>query len=361
MAFICTDIGLISGFLTSIMGIAAMTTTALIIIGYAMGEVLHNPKLTLWAKTELGQLLISMAVTLFVYFGVQAFCQFNFGSIGDLFGYSFNPTSRSLSVYDAAHGYLTQSAGYVKDLMEVARYHLAAYNIMQLRSIWQCEEGGAINILFCLFGSAVSAGGTSGGASAGLGISPESGYGFLASGMNFAFNSLLFSYLSLLNYLFILNYALSAFAFFFLPLGIFFRAMPYLRGLGSLFMVTAIAFLFVYPGILAIFYIDINGSNVLNPDLRAKVAAFVNAEDCLADIGAGDSINPFNDDLYEEVFECGSQTGSVEVDIFALTGNAFLIGVFIPSLAMLAAMGSIAYLNRFLGQELDLSRVVQMV
>ena len=121
-----------------------------------------------------------------------------------------------------------------------------------------------------------------------------------------------------------------------------------------------LAFLFVYPSVLSIFYLDLIGPRVLNPEPSDAFQGYINAEGRLEDVGADDL---FDTCIYDDLFgeNCGNVGGSVEMEVMQLSGNAFLIGVFIPTLALLAAMGSLAYINRFLGQEIDLSRIVQMV
>ncbi|MFZ5500653.1 MAG: hypothetical protein ACOY58_01905, partial [Candidatus Micrarchaeota archaeon] len=160
------------------------------------------------------------------------------------------------------------------------------------------------------------------------------------------------SYLSILNYLFVLRYVFSGFVLFFLPLGILLRALPYLRPLGSLLISVAISFLMIYPLILAVFYIDFKAARILAPD---DSPALDYAE---KDISTKVTMaNLFSESLTGDVFPSGDQT----VEIIRLAGNAFLLGVFIPSLALLSAAAAVGYINRFLGQEIDLSRIMQMM
>ena len=42
-------------------------------------------------------------------------------------------------------------------------------------------------------------------------------------------------------------------------------------------------------------------------------------------------------------------------------GRAFIIGVFIPMLALLSAIASTAYIARFYGEDMDLGRLTQLV
>jgi hypothetical protein len=162
------------------------------------------------------------------------------------------------------------------------------------------------------------------------------------------------SYLSVLNYIFILRYVFSGFVLFFLPLGIFLRALPYVRPLGSLLMSVSISFLMVYPLFLAIFYIDFKAARVLAPT-DSPVFEYSN-EDIGKKVNMG---NMFDQHIDDDIFDKGG--GDMSVEIIKLSGNAFLLGVFIPSLALLGAAAAVGYINRFLGEEIDLSRIVQLM
>lgn len=351
MAFICESLDVVSDAVVPLMAWAGVITSIIVALAYMLGEWTRNPKVTLWAKTEIFQVLVSVIFAGLLWITLQGFCSFNFASVAALFDLDVGAKG-SFTLFEAAEGYFQDSGEYIKDIINVARYHLSVYNILQLRTLWVCEDSPVMAIIFCIFGSPLGMG--SGG---GTSVAPESGYSFAASAITMVFNTLLFSYLSILNYYFILNYIYSGFIFFFLPLGIFLRSMPYMRGLGSLMMALTLSFLFVYPTLLAIFYLDLITNKVLNPEPSATFQGYINKEGELEHVG--DIGDVFDLELYDDLF--GDHGGSVEFEILQLTGHAFLLGVFMPSLALLAAIGSVMYLNRFLGQEIDLSRIVQMV
>lgn len=364
-AFVCEagGIGAIGDLALPLAAGASVLTALLIGLGYLLGQWTQNPKVTLWARTESVQLAVSIIVVLLMLSALRAFCGFNFGSIVSLFGYSVGNADQGISVFEAARMYLVESGTYIKDILEVARYHLSAYTVLQLRSIWVASENAAANVLLNLFGSSIGLG-----VASGISASPETGYSFASAAIGLAFNSLLFSYLSTLNYYFILEYIYSGLVFFLLPLAIFLRSMPYLRTLGSLLMSVALAYVFVYPATLALFYIDLhNPQSALMPPFSADFAKYIGRESSLRDIGGAG-------DIAAAVFTLGISDvasggmhgnlfphGSREMEILRLSGHAFLLGVFIPTLALLMAAASVAYMNRFLGEEIDLSRMVQMV
>ncbi|MEK6982443.1 MAG: hypothetical protein AABX38_05920 [Candidatus Micrarchaeota archaeon] len=355
--------------------VLSVSVFAAIVIGlaYMLGQSINNPKVTLWAKTEAVQLVVSAIAAVIILQSVGVFCTIDAMSIYQLFNVpppqipqvAGQPQS-SISIYNAAELYLVTGGSYVKSVADSARYHLGGYNMLQSFGRNLClgsttsPVSGFLNIIFCLYGNGIIGGGSS---SAGIGtgtsIRPDSGYGFLSAAVGFAFNSALFSYVSILNYLFIFKYIFSGFVLFFLPLGIFFRSFPYLRGFGSLLMSVSIAFLFVYPLMLAFFYIDIGATNsILAPK---NSPALLYSSDSPGKVGIA-AVTGFKNSIYDDVFDKpSSNNGEQSFEVLKLTGNAFLVGVFIPSLALLSAAAAVSYINRFLGEEVDLSRIVQIV
>jgi|GEM_PF-1122244 len=366
---------------------AALLMAMIVAISFMLGNVISNPKLTLWAKTEAIQLLVSIFSVAVIFQGVTMFCSINMVDVHDIFGMGALTTGQAtFSMYSAAEGYLVDSGTYIHMVLNSARYHLGAYNILETFGRYLCmgDESGAVsgfmNIIFCLFGNFLSIGGGTG-----TSVSPDSGHSLAAPALTVAFNSLQFSYLSALNFLFILKYVYSGFALFFLPLGIFLRSVPYLRTLGSLLLSVAFCFLTVYPMVLSVFYLDlIAAPSVLKP---ASPALLFGDEDVGSKVDLG---NMFSSSIYGAVFTAsdsgahnvalmtgipyddlaagvpsallgGFSAGDQSFEVIKLAGNCFLIGVFIPSLALLSAAASVAYVNRFLGEEIDLSRIVQMV
>ena len=67
------------------MAYAAMATAGLIGISYAAGNMISNPKLTLWAKTEIVQLVISLAFVSLIILAVTTFCGLDMKEIADIF------------------------------------------------------------------------------------------------------------------------------------------------------------------------------------------------------------------------------------------------------------------------------------
>lgn len=335
--------------------ISAVVTAVVIGISYMIGNVLSSTRLVVWSKTEIFQLFISLAAVGIVLFGIDTFCLIDMSSMYDLFDVGATGVPPNLNVYSAAEAYLVESGAWTHDLMLSARYHLGAYSLMQMFGRNYCEGDPAYAWLFCLFG-AVLPSVTGGSGASSITTAPDAGYGLMTSVLGAAFNAITLSYLSILNYIFVLRYVFSGFVLFFLPLGIFLRALPYVRALGSLLMSVAISFLMIYPLVLAVFYIDFHAAQILAPD---SPAFQYSSHDISEKVHAGYLFNPAQESLDWVVFD--QPGGDQSVEIIKLSGNAFLLGVFIPSLALLSAAAAVGYINRFLGQEIDLSRIMQLM
>lgn len=347
----------LSSSITFIVALASVITGFIIGLGYMLGEFLQNPKMVLWAKTEFVQLFISLGAVIILVGSISGICTIKIVELGEIFGVSnLDPNA---NIFDGAQLYLKTAIDYIKIGMKAARYHLGGYDVLNSYGLNLCGDNmGAGNVLLCLFGSAIGLGG-----GAGVGLSPTSGYGLAAGGVNFAFGSMIFAYLSAVNYIVILRYIYSGMVFFFLPAGMFLRAMPFMRQLGALLISISVSFLIVYPLVLSLFYLDIAkgkgavpGNSILAPTSGEMYTAVSAYNKDVGNINAGNFFWPL--DVANELFDQG---GTKEFEIGQFTGHAILVGVFIPSLALLAAAASVMYINRFLGEEIELSRLIQMM
>lgn len=367
-----TALGSIQNSLFPIIAIASTFTTIIIALVYAFGEMTSNPKALVWAKTEIFQLFISAFAALVLVSSLSAFCAIDVSGIYSLF--SSTPVSTTpATIFDGAENYFVSSGSYINNLTQTTRYHLGGYFYLQSFHQSFCDATGfGERLLLCTFGSVTNYIGTYGG-SVGYQISrlPESGYGFVSSSVFVAFNSILFSHIASLNYALILRYLYSGLPLVLLPLGLFLRSMPFMRGIGATMISISFSFLVIYPLVLSVFNIDLSRSDsVLAPcspsfvyvgeDINSKVT-FADAFD--QDEGISNDIFSIDSDkvICGTTYLSSNTIGDMPFEIAKTAGNAFLLGVFIPSMALLAAVASIGYLNRFLGEEIDLSRIIQMV
>ncbi|MFZ5501722.1 MAG: hypothetical protein ACOY58_07425, partial [Candidatus Micrarchaeota archaeon] len=175
--------------------ISAVLTALIIGISYMLGNMLSSARLTVWSKTEVFQLFISVAVAGIVMFGINAFCVLDMGSFYSMFDVGASGVPPDLDMYSAAESYLVEAGIWTHDLMLSARYHLGAYSLMQMFGRNYCEGDPSYAWLFCLFG-AVLPSVTGGAGASSITTAPDAGYGMLTSVMGAAFNTITLSYLS---------------------------------------------------------------------------------------------------------------------------------------------------------------------
>lgn len=341
-------------------GAASLATIMVITISYMIGKVFSNPKIHLWAKTEMLQIVISLASVGVLFLVLQSFCIID---VNSLYTLTDLPASQQLqanaNIFDAAENFLKNDAVYTHTILEIERYHIMSYNMLMMRGRYDCVFGP----LLCLFGNA------------GTSNSPYAWSSLTMGAMNVAFNATLISYMTTLVSLFILLYTKTGFVLFLLPLGIFFRSMPYLRSLGSLFITVAFCFVIVYPTILAIFnlidpflFSHTQGAFIDPQMISGNVPAvlFYSNPDAVVEVGSGlssfaaswDWGEPYDEDDYIDFF---FPIGRKEPIVYQLAGRSFITGTFIPLVALLATVASISHIGRLLGEEIDLSRIVRMV
>jgi len=327
--------------------VSSIATAGLIALSYMIGQIFSNPKISLWSKTEIIQLFFSLVSIFFIIIFVQSFCSLNIGAVSEL---TTIPSTETISIFDAAEKYFLKSGAYIHTALNIEQYQLMSYNMLLLRGRYDCSFGP----LLCLFGNSMISYSPYAWASVSMGI------------LNISFNSTLIAFMSNLSFFFVLKYAASGFVMLFLPLGIFFRSLPYLRSLGSLFIAVAFSFMIVYPLILSVFYLildDVIDIAKIDDVLESKYGDpqwVIDKSDASSVVYA--SFDLGTDDYIDNFLEADSSTRSrLETEIFKIAGGSFIFGVFIPTLALLGAVVSVSYIGKLLGEEIDLSRIMRMV
>lgn len=356
----CTDGGLSVAFsdyivttLLPMMAMASIVAAALIGLTIMIGRMINNPKLTVWAKTEAVQLFVSIAVVFFIGATMNVFCVINMESLASIFSIDLGTSDPASSVFQAAETYLVEAAFYSHNAMSVARYHLEGYSILSYVGVYICD-------LRCLFGHS------------GTTTQPFGPYSTVISALNIFFNSVLMAHLTALNYLFLLLFVYKGFVFLFLPMGVFLRSMPYLRKFGSLLIAVAMSFLIVYPLLLSVLYLmgdvlldrpDYAPSASLNSNYRNQEQIFdknggsvgkAGIYGALVSLGAAYGGHR----TYEEIF---FSEGAVPVDAIIFCAHAFIAAAFMPTVALIGTIASIAYIGRLMGEEINLSRITRMI
>lgn len=345
----------INGPILQISAIASIVATVLIVFSFYIGQMINNPKVSVWAKSEVLQLIMSVASVAFLIMTINTFCVIKMGDVASIFeitdAYTGNP-----DVYNAAKQYMNNTLEFNHDALVVVRYHLQGFTILSHMSSFVCDlKTGSIG-WGCLFSWSGSSG------------QPLGAYSSSMGALNLFFNTVLVAFITSMNFLFILLFVYKGFVLFLLPFGIFLRSMPYLRSLGSLLIAVAISFMIVYPLVLSIFGL-MSGVLFKAPDGMAgymdestfpdNAGAAAAAHSAAGIAGAG-----YYECIYFPDEDCvlASSIGGPNVPgAIAYAAYAFIAGVFLPTSALLATIASIVYLARLYGEEIDLSRIIQMV
>ncbi len=340
-----------NGTILPIVALSSIVTATIIALTFMASRLLSNPKLSLWAKTEIVQLFISVGTVFILTTTVSTFCNIDMAEVNGFF-FESNPVP-SMNIFDSAFTYISNSVLYTHNAIKVIRYHLEGYTVLTYFNEFQCDFSTGRIGWGCLFGYS------------GANMQPFGGYGAVTAALNMAFNSALISHFTALNFMFILMFVYRGFVFMFLPMGVFLRAMPYLRSFGSLLIALALSFLLVYPFMLAVF-------NLMSAKLLDSGTGFAPSDIVLSDYnedvypgaeGGGELVDSTAGEgyVYSKYFEPnGTNIDNVNGSL-AFAAYAFIAGVFFPSLALLATMASVSYMARLYGEEIDLSRITQLV
>ncbi|MBU0591423.1 hypothetical protein KKF81_01300 [Candidatus Micrarchaeota archaeon] len=330
---------------------ASITTAIIIALSFMVGRAISNPKLTLWAKTESIQIVVSLFTIFFLITIINTLCSINMNEVAGIFDITTSAPTEHVDVYDAASTYLEEAAIYSHNALIATRYHLQAYTVLGYLNAFICDFSTGSIGWGCLFGYS------------GENQQPLGGYGAKVAALNIFFNSSIISYFSALNFLFILIFVYKGFVFLFLPLGVFLRAMPYMRSFGSLLITMAICFLVVYPVMLSIFYlmgdvlVNREGDYLSDPSMNYNEKVFPDEAESGAAGSSTGAAFAGADYIYEKYFP--GEDRYIEAISFA--AYAFIAAVFMPSVAMLATIASISYIARLYGEEIDLSRITRMI
>lgn len=361
----------IAGTILPLTALAGVVAALIIAISFMAGKLLNNPKLILWGKTEIVQLVISIAAVLFIGTTVNIFCLIDMGEVAAVFDADVPSGGAASSIYQAAETYLVEAAYYSHNAMSVARFHLEGYTILSYLSVFQC------GLLKCFFGYS------------GTNTQPFGAYGSTIAALNIFFNSMLVAHVTVLSYTFLLAYVYRGFVLLFLPLGVFMRSMPFMRGFGSMLMALAMSFLLVYPLLLSILYLM--GGVLVDRDTYAPDASLLtdyrNQEEHFYELGGdigsatgygrgvslvaalASMVDPTNQGLARQYFgniyfpedHEEDELGGRPIEAIAFCAEAFIAAVFMPTVALLGTIASVSYVTRLMGEEIDLSRITRMI
>ncbi len=333
------------------------TFVAAIAIGlaYALGQLLQNPRLNVWAKTELFQSAVSVALVFIALFlvgliGLDPGSEFTISagwltvlSGEDVEGVYAHPAiSEDDNVFETSEKYLENLAYFSHRTVRGSRAMMGATDEMSKYTRTPCTPA----LLLCLMGVN------------GVSVRPLSGTSALMQSSNLFLYTSTAAYLGVLAQIFFLRFIQSGLLVVYLPLAIILRSLPFMRPFGGGLIAICFSLFILLPMLLFM------ESMFWNPYDWTDGGTWNNMADFVSDVeGSSDELG------YGDLFMSGGQWQfsespsilSVFDDLIHMTSSAFVSSTFLFTFNILAVSASAALFARLLGSEVDLSRLVQIV
>jgi hypothetical protein len=303
-------------------------------LAFMIGEAIHEPRFTEWAKTEPYQIGLSAGILIVAVLFVQMLCSLDMGSLAKWTGQPL-PNGASIDAGDSPFGsavkYLEWGADNTLISVTAIRAQMGSYNQRATVSVY--DTGGGIGAV-------------------GTSSSPYAGdysiSGVLGSllNMNTVFLlSIYFQYYSLLlfssgNGVFMML----------LPIGFVLRCVPGMRGVGGAVASLAIALYFFYPLMLAIFGLTLPPI-FQNYDAGSTIGSLGNVQSFELNLEGS-----WSNALWRNPPSIGSTPLFFQVTVFN-----FLRAVFFPTAGILLIAMLARDLSKLFGEEIDATKLVQMV
>lgn len=374
---VCADISWVYSLSLLSLGI----TLIVLGVAYALGQLLSNPQFNVWAKTEIFQVFVSFFLVILVLYLNDSFCTFRYSSIASLspagsvegLSYTHPEILEDDNVINAAGKYLANVAHFIKTEMRAAR---AIYGVMEEASRYTripCMPA----IAFCMYGVN------------GYNVRPYSGFSGWIQMLGFSLYTDTLSYLTVLIQMGLLAFISGGGIMVYLPFAIILRSLPLMRQLGGGLLAICIALFIIYPGLLAVESLFWNPYSMLGGDdwgrlentagrisdgfIHGGYSGLVTSMTAAgavvwgpvgAIIGAivGGLITVIIDAAtdYAGVWNQADLENAIQV-AFRASSVSFLSATFLFAFNIIAIGASARELGRLLGQEVDLSRLMQVV
>lgn len=350
-------------------GIAAIATAAVIGFCYMFGEFFQNPRMLTWAKTEIFQVFMSLVLVAAVLGLVGSFCSLKIGDVAQVLTPDTAGAGSMPSVYKdyPDDSLYSASSLYLENLMSVShsnmrslRYTLGAYEIRTTFRTMECSGD-------CWVSLVSSDTNEFGGESALLALA------------NNLLGTATASYFTAAFQYFTLQYIYQGVFIVFLPLAIVIRSVPFMRQFGGALISIFLSLYIFYPLLLI-------ANSVVAPGLAGATAANIYLKDgcsgtdvfrytgqpsggvnCMGSfIGqGGSSVAMVNEqDLHGDVgpFLTGSAPEPPPLLEQARSSVLiFIATVFLGALDWVVIIAMARGISRLLGEEVDLSKLGQMV
>ncbi len=359
-----------------LMGIAWAGLFAFIGFIYMMGTAFRVPQLTEWSKTEIGQALLGVGLLIVILWLMSLQCSLQIGEFAKWAGIGFGSSGFTVSgtglqpsdtMMDAAIKGLQWSMQQTHLSIALIRYELGVLNIRAtfVQSITEVPGIGGV----------------------GFTLSPSAGDWTMMGSMQMLLNlntafmlALLFQYFSLAIFS-----ASSGLFLFLVPVGLILRCMPYLRGFGGALAAIGVGFYMLYPMYLALLGLMLPPIYATQPSAASLSGA--SSVDQLVGMERGVTGTSITSYFYsmpelpdtnngilratavEDPASCGGPvfglgrcfyTANIG-PLFELTALNFLRAVLLPSAGLLVIISFVRDLSAIFGEEVEASKLVQMV
>ena len=323
---------------------------------YAAGKLLNNPRFTVWAKTEVFQVGVSIAIVFISLFlvglvglspnsdivitggWIDAFSEEDIGE-----KYSHPEIEKQWSVFQTSEAYLQNLAYFAHRSVRGSRAMMGATDEFSKYTRTPCVPPW----LACLMGSN------------GVNVRPLSGASAFMQASNLLLYTSTVAYLTVLAQIFLLRFIAGGALVIYLPLAIVLRSLPFMRPLGGALIAICISLFLLYPVLLFIESAFWDPFEWIGDETWEDVKKFSNqveAKRYALSYGMEASGSDWE-------FGGGGDKSVLDVadDLARFTSMSFLSSSFLFALNMLTVSASAALFAQLLGAEVDLSRLVKIV
>ncbi len=323
------------------LSLLALGVTAIMIgMAYALGQALSNPRLNVWAKGEIFQVFISVFLVLLILFLNDSFCGFQYSSLSGLSSvetasYTSPPISGNEPVFDAAEKYLMNIGAFASESMRAVR---SANGLMEIASKYS-KSPCVPPVGLCLLGQNS------------LTRRPYSEGTLWMQIGGLALYTDTVSYLTVLIQIAFIEFITSKGIMLLLPLAIIFRSLPFMRQLGGGLIAIGVAIFLIYPGLLVVESLFWNPNSMVTTDEMSSLHSM--ASTTWGESGGFSYYGHYGWSLGDIVGSFGP--------ILKASAVAFLSSTFLFAFNIIAISAAAREFGRLLGQEVDLSRLAQIL
>lgn len=337
-----------------VMAAGFMALIIIIALAYTLSESLSLPRLGVWAKTEITQLIISALIFALIAWLIGVQCSFDAGALAKMAG-----------VETAKYGVVNDG-----DTMMSASLKGLEWSIQQthITTAFIRRELGVLSMRATYNKYVPDGAGIIG--SGGFSVSPLSGDWTMSGNLNMLLNVNTTFLLSLLFQLFsLLLFSTKSGLFLFLvPIGLVMRSIPFLREAGGGLVAIGVGFYILYPMFLAIIAITLPplyaGHDAINVTGFPSAQAIAENE---RTITGTDIFSYWFDlpDLYKRA-KGAQDTNKTFYTInlsplYEMSAYNFIRALLIPSAGLVVIVSFVRDLAAIFGGEVDASRLIGMV